>query len=268
MPASVIEVGIEQLQLSPARPKGYVPRPSATLKRRIAKHGVLDPLAVRPIGTKAFEILSRPTTWVAAGLAGIRTLPVTLHEELSDAEAAEIVADHYQVVVLNPMDEAQDYHDQLQALGGAGRRGAVTRLSRRLGVPRAQLAHSLRLLGLPRVIQKRVECGDLSAGHARPLISLADRGLQLRLAARIVAEQLSVRDTERLASSYRLGLQAIETTSDARQAPDANVLKLQRRISELAGCPFELRGNEAVFNFFGDYEVLDGLLKRIGYGED
>lgn len=268
MPASLMEVGIEQLQLSPARPKGYVPRPSATLKRRIAKHGVLDPLAVRPIGTKAFEILSRPTTWVAAGLAGIRTLPVTLHEELSDAEAAEIVADHYQVVALNPMDEAQDYHDQLQALGGTRRRGAVTRLSRRLGVPRAQLAHSLRLLGLPLVIQKRVERGDLSAGHARPLISLADRELQLRLAARIVAEQLSVRDTERLASSYRLGLQAVQTTSDARQAPDANVLKLQRRISELAGCPFELRGNEAVFNFFGDNEVLDGLLKRIGYGGD
>ena len=73
-------------------------KPSRTLQRRVAKHGVLDPLSVRPIDHQRYEILSNPTTWVVAGKAGIFELPVTVHRGLNDDEAAAIVADHYQTL--------------------------------------------------------------------------------------------------------------------------------------------------------------------------
>ncbi len=263
MSASLKQAGIEELLLSPTRPSGYVPRPSATLKRRIAEHGVLEPLAVRPKGGR-YEILTRPEVWVAAGQVGLREVPVSVHTDLSEAEVAEIVADHYQSSALNPMDEARELEDQLDQLGGRGQYGAITRLARRLDKPRAQLAHSLRLLELPLDVQDHIERGELSAGQARPLVTVGGRRRQIQLAEKIIAERLSVRGAERLASKYRGGGLS-QDEPPQRVTPDADLLRLQQRVSELAGCPFDIRGGEAVFNFFGDYEILDGLLERLGY---
>jgi len=257
-------VGIEQLTLSPSRPVGYVPRPNATELRRIAQHGVLEPVAVRPLGMQAFEILSRPTTWVAAGQAGLRELQVIVYEDLSEEEVAAIVADHYRSVAANPLDEAREFAAQLEALGDVTRRGAVTRLSHRLGVPRPRLSHALRLLDLPLAIQDRIERGELTAGHARPLVSIVGRRQQIQLADKIVAGRLSVRQAEALAREHRAESTG-RRAKPATVAVNADVLRLQQRVSEVAGCPFDLRGNEAVFNFFGDYEILDGLLERLGY---
>jgi len=266
MTATLKVVGIEQLVLSPARPRGFVPRPSATEKRRIAEHGVLEPLAVRRTGDNTFEILSRPSVWVAAGQVGIHELPVSVQEHLSDADAASIVADHYQSVSLNPIDQARDLEEQLDQLGGRCQHGAVTRLSHRLAMPRAQIAHALRLLELPLEIQDRIAAGELSSGHARPLVTVTDTRRQKQLARKIVAEGLSVRAAEQLAREHRCRAEARSAATPVA-APNADVQRLQQRVADLVGCPFEIRGNEAVFNFFGDYEVLDGLLSRIGYGE-
>lgn len=260
----VITVGIDQLVLSPARSHGYVAKPTRTLQQRIAKHGVLDPISVRPIDQRRYEILSNPTIWVAAGQAGIFELPVTVHTGISDAEAAAIVADHYQAPSLNPIDEAQGFADELDAMGGRGQHGVVTQLADRLGIARNYIYHALRLLELPVGIQALIERGELSVGQARPLITVPGRIQQQGLAKRIVAECLSARDVERLARELRHG-RSQGLSAPSSTAVDADVQRLQQRVSELVGSPFEIRGNEAIFNFFGDYEVLDGLLGRLGY---
>ncbi len=255
------DVGIEQLHLSPARPPGFIPRPTPALRRRIAKHGVLEPVVVRRVGREGYEILSNPATWIAAGQAGLHTVPVFIREGLSDAEAAAIVLDHYQSAALNAIDEAQGFEDQLQELGGHGQYGAIARLAVRVGRSRTYVAHALRLLALPETIQDLVRSGRLSPGQVRPLVTVKGAAQQTLLAQRILAERLSARAAEALALQHRTGTQK----APAGRAENADVKRLERAVTELIGCPFEIRGGEAVFNYFGDYEVLDGVLRRLGY---
>ena len=243
-----------------------MPKPTRTLQQRVAKHGVLYPLAVRPIGQRQYEILTHPTTWVAAGLAGVRELPVMVHEGISDATAAGIVEDHYNGGDLNPIDEALAFEEQLEALGGRERRGAVSKLSRRIGVARSFIVHSLRLLELPEAIQRQVASGELSAGQARPLITVRGVQRQGALARKIIAQGLSARQAEGLARENRGTSRAV--VEEPALDHDADVKRLESRVSEQIGSPFEIRGHEAVFNFFGDYEVLDGLLSRMGYQDE
>lgn len=269
MTAQFKTVGIEQLRLSPARPPGFVPNPTPALQQRITTHGVIDPLAVRPLDGQQFEILTNPATWVAAGRAGLHVVPVCVQAGISDAEAARIVADHYLTANLSPIDEALAFEDQLEKLSNKTGRGSVAELARRLGLPRSQVAHSLRLLELPADIQALVQRGELSAGQARPLVTVKGRERQRMLAEKIVFERLSVRAVERLAREIRESSPAKPIPTEAGRAqPDADVQRLEQRVSDLLGSPFEIRNNEAVFNFFGDFEVLDGLLARLGYRED
>lgn len=257
------DVGIEQLHLSPARPRGVVPKPTPALRRRIAKHGVLDPVVVRPRGQEGYEILSNPATWVAAGEVGLHAVPVFIRDGLSDEEAAAIVLDHYQSPVLNAIDEAQGFDDQLQELGEHRQYGAIARLAVRVGRSRTYVAHALRLLALPETIQDLVRSGRLSPGQARPLVTVRGAALQAMLARKIVAEGLSARAVEGLALEHRHP----GSTAPGLKPPmvDPDVQRLEQAVTELVGSPFEIRGNEAVFNFFGNYEVLDGLLSRLGY---
>lgn len=261
---ALISVGIEQLTLSPARPKGYVPQPTPALQQCITRYGVLSPIAVRPIADRSYEILTHPTTWVAAGRAGIHEVPVLVHAELTAEEAAEIVADHYQHERVDPIAEAEHLADELAALKRFESRPTVTGLARRLGLSRSQVAHSLRLLELPDEIRHLLREGTLSAGQARPLITVTDPKRQLKLAKRIVAESLSARDAEQLARGRKSAI-AAQRPADNAANKDSDVRRLERQVSDLIGSPFEIRGQEAVFNFFGDYEVLDGLLSRLGY---
>lgn len=267
MTNTLANAGIEQLKLSPARPHGYVPKPSRALQRRIASYGLLEPIAVRQLSDHHFEILNNAPSWVAAGQAGLREVPVMIHYGLSDAEAAAIVIDHYETLESDPIEEARALEDQLHATGGRKNHGAISRLARRIGVSRSQLAHSLRLLELPAEIQEAVSRGELSPGQARPLISINDRDKQRQLAKRIRLEKLSVRECERLAKTMReaTALHAIDSTLESKSA---DVLRLEQNVTDLIGSQFEIRGTEAVFKFYGDYNVLDGILHRLGYCEE
>ncbi len=258
------DVGIDQLYLSPAKPSGFIPKPTPALRRRITKHGVLDPVVVRPTSPGRYEILSNPATWIAAGEVGLHSVPVFIRDGLSDEEAAAIVLDHYQAPALNAIDEAQGFDDQLHSLGGRGQYGAIARLARRAGRSRSYVAHALRLLELPGAVQDLVRSGRLSPGQVRPLVTVKGAAQQTLLAQRILAERLSARAAEALALQHRTGTQK----APAGRAENADVKRLERAVTELIGCPFEIRGGEAVFNYFGDYEVLDGVLQRLGYRAD
>lgn len=259
-------VGIERLTLSPARPPGYVPKPSPTLQRRVTKYGVLEPIAVRSLPERKFEILSNAPVWVAAGRAGLRDVPVACHKDLSETEVADIVAEHYTLAAHDPIEEARSFEDQLEEFGGRSVHGAISRFARQQGLSRTKVAHALRLLDLPEAIQYMVSVAELTPGQARPLISLKDHPEQGALAAEIERENLSVREIERIASRLRAqsSTHSKPVTSNEHN-PDVQRLELD--VANLIGSPFEIRGDEAVFNFFGDFDVLEGILKRLGYEE-
>ena len=129
--------------------------------------------------------------WRAAKRVGLRTVPAIVRQTADDAMLRDALLENIHRVQLNPLDEAAAYEQLLVEFGVTH-----TELADRLGRSRPVVTNTIRLLRLPVSVQRRVAAGVLSAGHARALLGLDDAGQQEELAARIVAEGMSVRATE------------------------------------------------------------------------
>ena len=262
--------GIEQLYLSSTRPRGALPAVSAALQRLVEAHGPIDPIVVRPHGRR-YEILSNAETWLAAQRAGWRKVPIAIRTDLTDNEVQAIVALTSGGGRSDPIEEARQYETQLERLcaGDPTRRhGAVTRLAHLLGKSRTHVSHTLRLLKLPARIQQLVARGELSAGHARTLVTVKDRRRQTRLAERIILQRLSVREAEAAAQERRA-----RRTESLRHQPDEvtanddpDVRRLETTLSETLGSTtrVDTATGRLIIHYGGNLDVLQGLLERLG----
>lgn len=261
-------LGLHELKLSDSRPPGFIAKAPASLIDRIRDHGAIEPVVVRPLPAGGYEILSNTDTWIAAGELKLTNVPVIIRDDLDDDEAAQIVQDHYVLRHRNPIDEARYFEARLERFGGQKSRGAISKLAFHLNRPRPYIAHSLRLLKLPGQIRDMIATGVLSAGQARPLVSVNDRSLQLSLAKKIAADELSARQAEALAKSAKSGdteiAPAVSGAPATTQSKSPDILRLERLVSQAIGTQFLLEGDRAVINFFGDYEVLEGILEKLG----
>lgn len=259
-------VGIDQLRLSPARPSGPLPEIPLWLLKAIRTYGPIQPVVVRRLSPNQFEILSNVETWLAVQRLGQHEVPIEVREGVDDDEAAELVAlsaaHHHQ----DPIEEAEYLHEQLDDLGGRRTRGATKKLATRTGLSRTYISHALRLLELPEEVQEMIRGGRLQVGHAKPLVTINDRKVQLPLARKIANEGLSVRATERLAGAARAG-EPVFGDNEAAATRDPDIVRLERRISELIGCQvnIDVTGGKFVVDYAHDLEILDGVLKRLGY---
>ena len=182
---------IDQLHPGRFQPrKNFDEASLASLVESVIAQGILQPLLVRPSPDKpgSFEILAGERRWRAAQRARLHEVPVVVRE-LGDREALEIaLVENIQRQDLTPLEEATGYQrliDEFQHTQEA--------LATALGKSRSHLANMLRLLTLPAAVQALLAGGRISAGHARALIMAKD---PVALAKRIVAEELSVRETE------------------------------------------------------------------------
>jgi ParB family chromosome partitioning protein len=159
----------------------------------IREVGLLQPVIVRSIGDGRFELVMGERRWRAARLAGLPTVPAIVRQTDDEDMLRDALLENLHRESLNPLEEAAAYGQLLQDFG-------ITheRLAERIGKSRSHVSNTLRLLGLPPTVQRRVAAGVLSAGHARALLALDDPEAADRLAARIVAEGLSVRAVEEI----------------------------------------------------------------------
>lgn len=166
--------------------------PLADLAASIRAHGILSPLLVRPDKNGTYRIVAGERRFRAGKMCGMKTFPVIIRD-MDVLEAAEVaLIENLQRENLNPIDEARGFLRLTSTFGLTQEEAAE-----RVGKSRAAVANALRLLKLPPKILALIEDNSLSAGHARALLSLANDELKLHLAARILSEKLSVRDTER-----------------------------------------------------------------------
>jgi len=129
----------------------------------------------------------------ATQVAGLTTIPAIVRDTADDELLRDALLENIHRAQLNALEEAAAYQQLLDEFGTTHEE-----LASRLGRSRSQVSNTIRLLNLPVPVQRRVAAGVLSAGHARALLGLDDRDAQEELAARIVAEGLSVRATEEL----------------------------------------------------------------------
>lgn len=184
------QIPIEKIRPNPDQPrKQFEAAPLDDLVASIKEKGVLQPLIVRKVGDD-YEIVAGERRWRAAQQAQLHSLPVIVRD-FTDTEVLEVaIIENIQRADLNPIEEAAGYHQLMERFGHT-----QEKMAEALGKSRSHIANLLRLLNLPSVIQDYVVKGDLSAGHARALITAAEPEL---LAKKIIAGGLSVRAAEAL----------------------------------------------------------------------
>jgi ParB family chromosome partitioning protein len=189
--ASFAEIPLELIRPNPRQPREQFDEDAlAELMASVREVGVLQPVVVRP-AADSYELVMGERRWRACKELGLETVPAIVRSTADDAMLLDALLENLHRQQLNPLEEAAAYQ-QLLAEFGATHEG----LADRIGRSRSHVTNTMRLLGLPPAVQRRVAAGVLSAGHARALLGLDDPDAQERLAARIVAEGLSVRATE------------------------------------------------------------------------
>lgn len=164
----------------------------AELAESIKKYGVIQPIVVRKVEDH-YEIVAGERRWRAAKLAGLREMPVIIRE-YTDQEMAEIsLIENLQREDLNPIEEAKAYQTLITTYNLR-----QEDIAECVSKSRTVITNALRLLKLSEKVQTMLVEGLISTGHAKALLSLEDEGQQFEIAEKIIDEQLSVRETEKL----------------------------------------------------------------------
>ena len=163
------------------------------LAESIKKHGVLQPLLVRPLTGGGYQLIAGERRWRASRLAGLTEVPVII-KNLTDEDTAVIsLIENLQREDLNPVEEAYGYEELINNFGLI-----QEEVAERVGKSRPAVANSLRILKLPKPVIELVRRGALSAGHAKALAGIEDEKTLVSAAKMIVEKDLSVRETEKL----------------------------------------------------------------------
>lgn len=253
---------IEQIRPNPDQPRRrFTPEQLDDLANSIREKGVIQPLIVRRSGSDAgiFEIVAGERRWRAAQMAQLHAVPA-LVRDYSDTEALEVaIIENIQRADLNAIEEAAGYRDLMDRFGHT-----QEKLAEALGKSRSHIANMMRLLGLPEDVRALLEEGQLTAGHARALITAEDPSA---LAKRVVAKGLSVRETERLAKGPRPAKTGTEAPKQREK--DADTIALENDLSAALGMKVIIDhklGQESgsLTVRYDTLEALDDLCSKLG----
>lgn len=226
------------------------------LTSSIREKGVMQPLLVRPTtDPNLFEIIAGERRWRAAQRAGLHDVPVVIRD-VDDKEALELaIIENVQRVDLNPLEEALGYEQLVEQFSYTQQD-----LAQVIGKSRSHVANTMRLLKLPADVRDMVTRGELTAGHARTLITADDPA---QLARQIVDEGLSVREAEALSQRGAPPRKAPET----KAARDADTVALEKRLSDALGMNVSIdhrdQGGRLEIRY-KTLEQLDLVISRLG----
>ena len=256
-PAGILELAVDAISPNPFQPRTRFD--DASLKEladSIRSAGVLQPLLVRRVAPGDYQLVAGERRLRATQIAGLVKVPVIV-KEFDDRAMLELaLIENIQREDLNPIDEAKAYQALIEKVGLTH-----DQLSERVGKQRATITNALRLLALPAEVMDMVSRGTLSAGHARALLGLENRGDQLAAARYVTGKGFSVRRTESF-------VRRRQRTVGGRQRPRVNAFgewqtKLQQRFSTQVTITGGKKGGKVEFEYYGQ-EDLERLLEAWG----
>ncbi|MGM9625807.1 MAG: ParB/RepB/Spo0J family partition protein [Eubacteriales bacterium] len=272
--SSISMLRVSEIEPNPGQPrKNFDGEALAQLADSIARHGLLQPIAVRENESGFYRIIAGERRWRAAKMAGLTEIPAIIYD-MDDKKAAELaLIENIQREDLNPIEEAQALRVLIRDYDLTQEDAANA-----IGRSRSAVANALRLLELPDAVLSMVADNTLSAGHARAILSLDREADMLPLAQRAAAENLSVRETENAAKELnamhaRASAQADEEASPDDGDPASRMLQsyfraLERRVSENLGHKFRIldagSGKAKKIEItYTENEELEELLRRL-----
>jgi ParB family chromosome partitioning protein len=203
------EVPISQIFPNPRQPRTVFDETALNeLIASIKSIGILQPPVVRKVGEGRYELVMGERRFRAAKAAGLTSIPVIIRQTPDNELLREALIENIHRSNLNPLEEGAAYSQLLSDFGCTHDELAI-----KLGRSRPLISNTIRLLNLPEAVQRRVAAGVLSAGHARALLGLTDGTEIEKLAARIVAEGLSVRATEEIIATAKPGSKSTKKPS-------------------------------------------------------
>jgi ParB family chromosome partitioning protein len=257
------------------RPNPFQPRKSftdeslQTLASSVRELGVLQPIIVRPVegGTNLFELIAGERRWRAAGLAGLEVVPVLVQDDVNDRLSLEqAVVENLHRVDLHPLEEAAAYQQLIDEFNLTHEQ-----VAQRVGKSRANVTNTLRLLQLGEVAQAALGSSQITAGHARSLLAIADANAQATMVARVIKNELSVRATEEAVKGFLepKPVNAVDASTKLdpekprlRPVPDASVAELEQLLEDYLDTRVhvDLKGrNGRIIIDFADLDDLERL---------
>lgn len=234
-----LQIEVDSIRPNPHQPrKTFDPAGLEELRQSIQAHGVLQPVVLRsaPDGG-GFELVSGERRWRAARLAGLRMIPATLRNGVSDQEMLELaLVENLQRQDLDPIERARGFKSLMLTSGMTQEDVSI-----KVGLKRSTVANHLRLLDLPDQAQLAVASALVTMGHARALLGLTGQGAILDLLEKTIREELSVRELERrIREASQTGRRRQQETLRPRKHVGGSVLPawamdLERRLRESFG---------------------------------
>ena len=258
LPIAKIEPRVEQ-------PRDYFDEEALqALSESIARYGVLQPITVRLLDSGYYQIIAGERRWRASRLAGLTEVPVRIIEADDRTTAELALVENLQREDLNPIEEAKGYKTLIEDYGLTQEEAAKS-----VGKSRPAVANSLRLLNLSEEVLALVEKGEISAGHARALVSVQDPAVQLAAAKEIIAKSLSVRKAEALAAKAVKRSTAVQEEPEPAEKEIDYAKEISSELTKLLGRKVILTDGKTAgkieIEFYGadDRENLIAALKAL-----
>lgn len=259
----LLQLPVDAIAPNPEQPRRtFSPDELAELAASIRLHGVLQPVVVRRVGG-GYELIAGERRLRAARLAGLREVPAVLRDGDERARMELALVENLQREDLTPLEEAEAYRLLMEEYGLTQEDVAA-----RVGKSRPAVANALRLLTLPEEVKARLRAGELTAGHARAVLSVGDADAQIALAQEIVDGKLPKSEAERVAAAWRGRAHVARPRRAARAAAgDPNWRAAAEDLTRKLGTRVRLvprgRGGGIEIEFYSAAE-LDRLVHQLG----
>lgn len=254
------DMPIEYLQRGKYQPRRDMsPEALEELSNSIKSQGVMQPIVVRPISDKKYEIVAGERRWRASQMAGLDTVPVIIKDVPDEAAIAMALIENIQREDLNPIEEAMALYRLQQEFELTQQEVADA-----VGKSRSTVTNLLRLMSLKEDVRRMLEHGDLEMGHARAILGLPER-LQSQAASSVVARGLSVRQAESLVRKMQQEIEA--TPAEQKTEPNADIKHLEEELSQKLGSAVMIqhtaKGKGKLVIKYNNLDELDGVLAHL-----
>ena len=264
---NIVELELESIEVNPFQPRtSFNEDALQELATSIKELGVIQPITVRKTDFNKYQLVSGERRYRASKLVGLKTVPAYIRIA-NDQESLEMaLVENIQRQDLDPIEIALSYQRLIDEIDLT-----QEQMSDRIGKNRSTIANYLRLLKLDPIIQTGMRDGFLSMGHGRALINVEDTEIQLKIYEKIIADALSVRDTEQLVRSYQKNGKDFSDKKPATPSVPKAIQSSVKNFSEYFGAKVDVKvnkkGNGKLIIPFSSEEDFKRLQKLIN-GED
>lgn len=251
----VLFVPVDHIRKNPHQPrKEFDEEKLDELGASIKKHGLIQPITVRYIGEKRFELISGERRLRAAKLAGLKEIPAFIREADDEQSMAFALIENIQREELNPLEVALGYKRLLEEFDYT-----QAEVAERVGKNRTTVTNMLRLLNLPDFIQSALKSNQISMGHARALITIEDEAVQQKILKKVIDKGLSVRQIEEAVRDVMTSSKAKKKPSSKKETSnpfyDEISSRLRRTFSTKVNVQPKKEGGEIRIEYYSDDDL-------------